>query len=183
MDSLFLSVCKELQKAGNKEVEEKRIFGAIVDTGSQEAVKHAEMYYNEIRSFTTDVKKISDNTGFSFEQILLVKNYLFMDKHVLEKGSEPRYFDPCFEIAESWQRLAGMSSGIQPHDIVLIKHELMEMELVAKGYSQEDAHDMTNKLYNYTEDSDAYYYELSIKSGKQPMNSGAIRRKLGNTTH
>ena len=48
---------------------------------------------------------------------------------------------------------------------------------------QEDAHDMTNKLYNYTEDSDAYYYELSIKSGKQPMNSGAIRRKLGNTTH
>ena len=77
-------------------MEEKRIFGAIVDTGSQEAVKHAEMYYNEIRRFTTDVKKISDNTGFSFEQILLVKDF---------------------------------------------------------------------------------------KSGKQPINSGAIRRKLGNTTH
>ena len=57
------------------------------------------------------------------------------------------------------------------------------MELVAKGYSQEDAHNMTNKLYNYTEDSDAYYYELSIKIGNGSLNSGAIRRKLDNTTH
>lgn len=76
-----------------------------------------------------------------------------------------------------------MSSEIQPHDIVLIKHELMEMELVGKGYSQEDAHDMTNKLYNYAEASDAYYYELSIKSGNGSINSGAICRKLDNTTH
>ncbi|MBQ9119248.1 MAG: hypothetical protein IJY09_04205 [Lachnospiraceae bacterium] len=158
-------------------------FGAITNTGSEEAIKHAEMYYREIRSFTTDVQRISNNTEFSYEQILLVKNYLFMDKHVLEKGTEPRYFDACFEIAESWQRLAGMASEIQPHDIVLIKHELMEMELVAKGYSQEDAHIITNKLYNYTEDSDAYYYELSIKSGKDSINSGAIRRRLDNTTH
>lgn len=164
-------------------MEQHNKFGAITDTGSKEAVQHAELYYKEIRSFTTDVKKISENTEFSYEQILLVKNYLFMDKHILEKDAEPRYFDACFEIAESWQRLAGFGSEIQPHDIVLIKHELMEMELVAKGYSQEDAHNMTNKLYNYTEDSDAYYYELSIKIGNSSLNSGAIRRKLDNTTH
>ena len=158
-------------------------FGAITDTGSKEAACHAELYYKEIRKFTTDVQKISENTGFSKEQILLVKNYLFIDKHVLEKGAEPRYFDACFEIAESWQRLAGFSSDIQSHDIILIKHELTEMELVGKGYSQEDAHRMTNVLYNYTEASDEYYYRLSIKSGKEQMNSGAIRRKLDNTTH
>lgn len=164
-------------------MERSSIFGAITDTGSEEAMRHAELYYKEIRSFTTDVKKISQNTEFTYEQILLVKNYLFMDKHVLENGCEPKYFDACFEIAESWQRLAGMSSEIQPHDIVLIRHELMEMELVGKGYSQEDAHDMTNKLYNYGEASDAYYYELSIKSGNGSINSGAICRKLDNTTH
>lgn len=159
------------------------VFGAITNTGSKEAICHAELYYKEIRKFTTDVKKISDNTGFSYEQILLVKNYLFMDKHVLEKGKEPRFFDACFEIAESWQRLAGFSSEILPHDITLIKHELMEMELIGKGYSQEDAHKMTNKLYNYTEESDSYYYDLSIKSGTDAINSGAIRRRLDNTTH
>ena len=159
------------------------VFGAITDTGSIAARKHAELYYKEIRSFTTDVEKIANNTGFSYEQILLVKNYLFMDKHVLEKGCEPRYFDACFEIAESWQRLAGMSTEICTHDVTLIKHELMEMELVGKGYSQEDAHNMTNKLYNYTEESDAYYYALSINRGQNPMNSGGIRRRLDNTTH
>ena len=173
----------KLEEREGKYMEKDGIFGAITDTGSEEALRHAELYYKEIRHFTTDVKKIAQNTGFSYEQILLVKNYLFMDKHILEKDSEPRYFDACFEIAESWQRLAGMSSEIQPHDIILIKHELMEMELVGKGYSQEDAHLITNKLYNYTEDSDTYYYELSVKSGKHSINSGGIRRKLDNTTH
>ncbi len=164
-------------------MEQDNLYGAITNTGSREALKHAELYYEEIRNFSTDIQRISDNTEFSYEQILLVKNYLFMDKHVLEKECSPRHFDACFEIAESWQRLAGMSSAILPHDIILIKHELMEMELVGKGYSQEDAHIMTNKLYNYTEASDIYYRELRIKSGKGSMNSGAIYRKLDNTTH
>ena len=42
-------------------MEKNSAFGAITDTGSKEAMKHAELYYKEIRSFTTDVKKISQN--------------------------------------------------------------------------------------------------------------------------
>ena len=74
------------------------IAGAISNPNSQEAIRHAELYYAEIRSFSTDVEKISKNTGYSFSQILLIKNYLFMDKHELEDGI--RRFDPSFEIAE-----------------------------------------------------------------------------------
>ena len=67
-------------------MDEKRIFRAIVDTGSQESARHAEMYYNEIRSFTTDEKKISDNTGFSFEHNLLVKDFK-SGKHPMNSGA------------------------------------------------------------------------------------------------
>jgi len=31
----------------------ENVFGAITNTGSQEAIRHAELYYKEIRKFTT----------------------------------------------------------------------------------------------------------------------------------
>lgn len=111
---------------------------------------------------STDIQKITDNTEFSYGQILLIKNYLFMDVHELD--GELKLFDACFEIAESWRRLAFDRKNIKPHDILLLKHELNEINLVSQGYSQNDAHDMTNKLYNYAEASSEYYRLLSIKT-------------------
>lgn len=159
------------------------VFGAITDTTSEAAMKHAKMYYEEVRHFTTDVGKIASNTGFTYEQILMVKHYLFIDKHVLEKGKPPRCFDECFEIAESWRRLFGKKKEIKEHDVLLIKHELKEMELIAQGLSQEEAHRETNKLYNYTEASDAYYYSIGMGVQDNSIISGAIRRVLDKNTH
>ena len=54
-----------------------------------------------------------------------------------------------YEIAESWQRLADMQEYVQPHNKLLIPHELMEMDLITKGFSQSNAHDKTCEEYDY----------------------------------
>lgn len=98
---------------------------------------------------------------------------------------ELKLFDACFEIAESWRRLAFDRKNIKSHDIILIKHELNEISLVSQGYAQSDAHDITNKLYNYAEESREFYRLLNVKSGKKvpdlTINSGAIRKCDGRT--
>ena len=134
------------------------ISGAITDPYSKEALKHAELYYQEIRSFSTDVDKIARNTGLSYDQVMLIKNYLFVDEHYLE--GEIRRFDANFEIAESWRRLAFDPKNIQPHDILLLQHEMHEYKLILQGYSQTDAHNKTNQFYNYTKASKEFYNVL-----------------------
>lgn len=58
-----------------------------------------------------------------------------------------------------------------------------QMLILHEGMSQEEAHNETNKTYNYTEASDEYYYELSLKITPKETNGGAIRRKLTHKTH
>lgn len=156
------------------------IFGAINNPYSKAALEHAEKYYEFIRNNKTDVYKIAENTQFTLEQIIMVKNFLFIDEHNLE--GEIKRFDSSFEIAQSWQRLAYMPKDIQLHDITLIKHELKEMELMNKGFSQQEAHDKTEVEfgYNYTLESNLYYEHLREKNKNQDfdfdLNGGAIRR-------
>lgn len=76
------------------------ITGAITSPYSVEARRHAEMYYREIRHFTTDVQHIAHNTGYPERVIRKIKRYLFMDEHQL--GDTMQKFDAGFEIAESW---------------------------------------------------------------------------------
>lgn len=123
-------------------------FGAI-DAHSERASIHAEIYYGLVRSMNTDVANIAKNTGMKEANIQKVKNHLFMEKHDLG-GEKPQRFYPDYEIAQSWQRLIS-GKGIQKHDIVLLKHEYAESRYMAKGYSQQAAHDRANKRYNYKE--------------------------------
>ena len=137
------------------------ISGAITDPYSQRAQRHARMYYETIRNAKDDVAKIAENTGFTVEQILIVKNYLFMDKHQLMDGF--RRFDPSFKIAESWRRLAYDSKNIKPHDKTLLHHELEELGLVLRGVEQEKAHDIVCRHYDYPSESEEFYRQLRQK--------------------
>lgn len=160
------------------------ISGAIsgaIDPNSDEASIHAEMYYEEIRKNNSDVERIATLMNRSIEQILAVKNYLFIDTHILQ-GKVSR-FDAEIHIAQSWQRLAFMQDKVLPHDRVLIEHELMEMSLVNSGVSQKEAHDLTNKRYNYTEACDKYDAEMGFSTGHHSsIESGAITI-LNHLTH
>lgn len=135
-----------------------------MDEESPDAEQHADMYYEEIRHMNTDIQKIADNTGFTRSQIQIVKNYLFNDEH--EIYGELKRFDPNFAIAESWRRLAFDPKNIKPHDLTLLNHEIMEMELVIKGIPQDVAHDITSEKYNYPEESREFYRNLRIEKHK-----------------
>lgn len=156
------------------------ISGAISDPLSPEALKHAIKYYEEIRHRTDDIMKIANYTGYTPEQILKVKNYLFTETHILSTGI--KRFDPSFEIAESWQRLADMQEYVQPHDELLIPHELMEMDLVTKGISQAKAHTETCLQYDYPKATNEFYHRLqnekNARIGKGDIISGGITHNL-----
>lgn len=141
------------------------VSGAILDENSPDAENHAAIYYEEIRHMHTDIQRIAMNTGYTRTQIQIVKNYLFIDEH--EIYGQIKRFDPSFSIAESWRRLAFDKNNIKPHDITLLRHEIMEMEMVIKGIPQNIAHDITSKIYNYPEESKEYYRNLRIAKHKE----------------
>ena len=58
-------------------------------------------------------------------------------------------------MSVSWQRLRE-GKNIQKHDIMLLKHELMELGLMEQGMVYETAHDITNTKYNYRRELDKY---------------------------
>lgn len=78
-----------------------------------------------------------------------------------------RRFDSNFAIAESWRRLAFDFQNVKSHDITLLRHEIMEMELVIKGTPQNIAHDITSERYNYPEESKSFYRNLRLAKHKQ----------------
>ena len=141
----------------------KAVSGArITYLWSREARDFAESYYEEVRHYTTDAQKVSENMGISYEDALRIKNYLFVDnsKYNEETGVwEP--FDTDCAIAHSWQRLM-LGRDIKPHDRTLILHELYEMELKKKyeWLSHDDAHKMASKKYDYRKESGKYYASL-----------------------
>lgn len=137
------------------------ISGAITEPYSPEARKHSVAYYEEIRHRTDDIEKIAENTGFTPDQVKLVKKYLFFDTHLL--GDEERRFHESFQIAETWQRLADFPEYIQEHDKLLIPHELTEFGLICKGLTQEKAHQLACEEYNYQKSSDKFYKNLKIE--------------------
>ena len=107
------------------------ISGAITDPFSDEAIAHAEMYYETIRKSKTDVERIAQNTGMERSTILLIKNYLFNDEHELMNGYHK--FDPDFYIAESWRRLAFDANNIQEHDLLLLPNVAVKPLASAMG--------------------------------------------------
>ena len=124
------------------------------DPNGKAAEKHAILYYEEIRKRIADVPKISAATGYPEDDIMKIKKFLFCDKHDLG-GAEPELFKPDYIIAESWRRL--QEGKPEAHDLTLLKHEMMEKALMDQGYSQEEAHIKTSKIYNYDKEASEYY--------------------------
>lgn len=138
----------------------------ITDIFSKEADDFAEMYYKEIRSFSTDVRKIANNLRKNEEDIRKIKAYLFEDDSLFDPDSGKwRRFDPDCAIAQSWQRLM-IGKNIKPHDKTLIEHELLEMDIKEKnpGISHQKAHEMASQEYDYGKEAEVYYGNLEKHS-------------------
>lgn len=129
------------------------ICGAIIDEFSDEAERHAYMYYQEIREMSTDIQRIAKFTGIDEKIIAEIKNYVFMEYHELETGY--RRFDPCFSMVVSWQRLL-LGKGLS-HDITLLKHEYEELNLVKQGLTCSQVHELAQKKYDYNKEVKEYH--------------------------
>ncbi len=130
---------------------------------SEEALAHAETYYNSIRKRFNDIKRISKNTGLPLEKVSLIKGHLFYNYHNLGY-EEISHFDPDYYIAESWRRLSDKNkSHIQQHDIILLQHELLEIDYIIKGYNQNEAHTLASNTFDYSTTSRNYYKKLGHK--------------------
>ncbi len=124
---------------------------------SKEADEHANRYYGLVRSMKTDVTKIAKTTGMSENEIQSVKEYIFYEKHDLG-GEEPELFEPDYMMAESWQRL--VEGKPEPHDITMIRHELLEQELMQTGLTQYEAHNIASQTYNYSKEAEEYHANI-----------------------
>lgn len=134
----------------------------ITDLNSAEADEFAEMYYEEIRHFSTDSKKIADNLGKEESDIRKIKAYLFEDDSLIDPDTgESRKFDPDCAIAQSWQRLMN-GKDIKLHDKTLIEHELLEMKIKQEnpGIDHVKAHELASEKYNYPKEALEYYGNL-----------------------
>lgn len=71
-------------------------------------------------------------------------------------------FYASYEIAESWRRLSEWNGrNIQKHDIILLYHELYEIQLLLgdRNMSQATAHRLASEKYPYDDMSEGYYRE------------------------
>ncbi len=121
------------------------VISGALNPYSKEAEKHAVQYYESVRHMTTDTQKISAATGISRDKIDKIKNHVFITEHDLLTGH--KRFDPSYDMAQSWQRL--INGDFKEQDIVLQKHEYAELRYMEKGYSQNEAHILASKKYNY----------------------------------
>lgn len=133
----------------------ENISGAL-NPDSNDARRHCKSAYESIRHQSTDIEKIARNTNFSFEQISLIKQYIFFSTHVLV-GRVGR-FHPDYMMAESWRRLSSKDArSIQAHDVIMLHHELLEIQYITQGNSQADAHYMASQKYDYASAAKKFY--------------------------
>ncbi len=159
---------KNVAKVGKNDI---LITGArIIDPDSVEGINFAEMYYKEIRSFSTDIERIANNLGKDKSDIRKIKEYLFENKSLYNpETKEYERFKPDCAIAQSWQRLMN-GKDIKKHDRTLIEHELLEMKIKEEnqGIDHLEAHRLASAKYNYPKEVGEYYgnIEKHNKNGK-----------------
>lgn len=148
---------KKVEKTPGHDIIRSGATSGARNPGGEAATNHAKRYYGLVRSMKTDVAKIAKTTGMPEKDIQAIKDYLFIQEHELGKPTKER-FEPDFMIAESWRRL--IEGQPEKHDIILLKHEVMERELMLSGMSQNEAHILATKKYNYNREAKAFYGKI-----------------------
>jgi len=138
------------------------ITGATIIPESKAGENKAKILYEKIKASEDDVVSITEtlissasDLGITIDEVQKIKDYLFYDSHHLSDGFRP--FNPDPDIADSWLRLTKGPRHLKSHDVTLIKHEIFEMRLVNEGMTQDDAHILATKKYNYQEECKKYH--------------------------
>lgn len=127
------------------------------DSFGRKREKHAISYYEEIRNRRSDyvIKRISKNGGVSEKAAKNIYEHVFVEKHIFADGTE-RQFDPDYDMSESFRRILE-GKNIKPHDITMLRHENLELNLMKKyNMVYEDAHSLAEQKYNYKKELDEF---------------------------
>lgn len=126
--------------------------GALNDKNDPEGKRretHAELFYAEWRNSKKKhiVRRLAKNSGMSEKAISKIFDHVFITEHFLQ--GEWKRFDTSYYMAESFRRLSE-GKEIQPHDLILLKHEWLELGLMKRyNYDYDTAHRITERKYNY----------------------------------
>lgn len=90
---------------------------------------------------------MAQNSGMREKTIDKIFDHVFIKEHDLWDGRHR--FMPDYDMAESFRRLSE-GKDIQEHDLILLKHEWLELSLMKRyGYEYDKAHEITPRKYNY----------------------------------
>ena len=108
--------------------------------------KQATSAYQDI--FNADnIKAIADSSGLSEEDVQIIKNHVFANKHIMYDGTLDR-FTPDYDMAVAFKRLE--QGKPEKRDILLLKHELYESQCEEKYHlTASEAHAMATQKYDW----------------------------------
>jgi len=146
---------ESVENPENRDTIEKQVgYGAYTDKNDplgKERERVATEYYEQIRNRDRnyEIADVSKNTGFSIREVDVVFSHIFEKEHLFEDGEMHR-FHPDYYMQHSWMRLRE-GKNIQPHDIILLNHELLEASIMEKdpNITYEKAHEEACKKYDY----------------------------------
>lgn len=131
-------------------------YGALNDKNDPWQIRrdeHAVRYYETLRNSNQKhlAQTISENTGMRKQSVEKVLAHVLFNRYNLDRGYTR--FVESYEMSQSFQRLIiAKGKYIQHKDIVLLKHERLEYELMNRyGKSYKEAHALSNKKHNYEE--------------------------------
>lgn len=122
---------------------------------------HAKRYYKELanRKPYTVINRIAKNGNISKKSAKNIYNHIFVESHRFADGST-HMFDPDYDMAESFRRILD-GKDIKSHDIILLKHENLELNLMKKyNLAYEDAHNLAVRKYDYEKALDEFLKEV-----------------------
>lgn len=130
------------------------VSGAYTNTNDPDGKKRekaANDFYEEIRNRKPDfeIVAVAKNSGMDEKEVERIFAHVFLREHKFEDGSIKR-FDADYYMQNSWMRLRE-GKNIQPHDLILLQHELAEEKIMGEGLEivYEVAHNEVEKKYNY----------------------------------
>ena len=153
------------KSTGNDIIKSGAINGALTDKNDPLYTRrdaHANRYYESMRNSRKSniIDHIANNTGISKKSISKIYDHVFINEYELSGGK--RRFDPDYYMAESFRRLRD-GKNIQKHDLIMLKHERLEYELMKKLHLKYDeAHKITERKYNYQKALNKFLKEYNL---------------------
>lgn len=144
-DKAYQMAVAENTKAYKRQVQE------IIDKTLEEEMRNRKQGYI--------IKKMSKNANISENAAKDIYQHIFIKEHIFQDGSVKR-FDPDYHMAELFRRILE-GKDIKPHDIVMLKHEKLELSLMKKyNMVYEEAHSLAETKYSYNKALNDFLKEL-----------------------